>query len=113
LTKWRTHSYGIAIYLEGGVAIIVKTRVFEYCDNSYQNLSELAQAMGIAVSQIYRVRKGTRHIDQEFIVGAIKAFPDHKLDDLFYLIPESPCLSSMKGRKRFSLDQKPSTVLQV
>ena len=77
--------------------MIVKTRVFEYCNNSYKNLSELAQAMGIAVSQIYQVRKGTRHVGQEFIVGAINAFPDHKLDDLFYLIPEALCLSSVKA----------------
>ena len=70
--------------------MIVKTKVFELCNNGYKNLSELAQAMGISVSQIYRVREGTRPINQKFIVGAIKAFPNYKLDDLFYLAPESP-----------------------
>ncbi len=80
--------------------MIIKTRVFELCNNGYKNLSELAQAMGISVSQIYRVREGKRSINQKFIVGAIKAFPNYRLDDLFYLVPESPtanaCISSVK-----------------
>jgi len=50
--------------------------------------------MGISVSQIYRVRQGKRHINQKFIVGAIKAFPEHKLDDLFYLVPELPTVTN-------------------
>ena len=62
----------------------LKTRIFELCLGRYNNLSELAQAMGISVSQIYRVREGKRHINQKFLVGAMRAFPDHKLDDLFY-----------------------------
>jgi hypothetical protein len=41
--------------------------------------------MGISVSQIYRVRQGKRPINQRFIIGAIKAFPGYKLDDLFYI----------------------------
>ncbi len=68
--------------------MIVKTRIFELCDGCYHNLSELAMAMGISVSQIYRVREGKRHINQKFIVGAIKAFPGHRLEELFYLVPE-------------------------
>ena len=69
--------------------MIVKTRVFEFCYREYNNLAELAQTMEISVSQIYRVREGKRHINQKFIVGAIKAFPNYRLDDLFYLTPES------------------------
>ena len=69
--------------------MIVKTRIFEFYNNGYKNLSELAQAMGISVSQVYRVREGKRHINQKFIVGAIKAFPNYRLDDLFYLVPQS------------------------
>jgi len=65
--------------------MILKTRVFELSNGRYRNLSELAQAMGISVSQIYRVREGKRHINQKFLIGAIKDFPEHKLDDLFYL----------------------------
>ena len=68
--------------------MIVKTRIFELYNREYKNLSELAQAMGISVSQIYRVREGKRHINKKFIVGAITAFPNYKPDDLFYLAPE-------------------------
>ncbi len=69
--------------------MIVKTRIFELADGNYKNLSELAGTMGISVSQIYRVREGKRRINQKFIVGATKAFPNHKLDELFYLAPDS------------------------
>ncbi len=68
--------------------MIIKTRIFELCNGSYRNLSELAQTMEISVSQIYRVRESKRSINQKFIVGAIKAFPKHKFEDLFYLAPE-------------------------
>ena len=68
--------------------MIVRTTIFELCNGKYQNLSELAQAMEISVSQVYRVREGKRNINQKFIVGAIKAFPKHQLGDLFYLAPE-------------------------
>jgi len=47
--------------------MIINTKVYELCDGKYKNLSELAQAMGISVSQIYRVREGKRHINQKFI----------------------------------------------
>ena len=70
--------------------MIIKTRIFELRNSKYENLSELAQAMGISVSQIYRVREGKRNINQKFIIGATKAFPELKLDDLFYFAPESP-----------------------
>jgi len=45
--------------------------------------------MGISVSQIYRVREGKRNINQKFIIGAQKAFPERRLDELFYLVPET------------------------
>lgn len=70
--------------------MIVRTKIFEMGRRDYRNLAELAQAMEISVSQIYRVREGKRRINQKFIVGAIKAFPNHRLDDLFYLIPDLP-----------------------
>ena len=76
--------------------MIVKTRIFELDNGNYKNLSELAQVMGISVSQIYRIRQGKRSINQKFIVGAIKAFPRYKLDELFYLAPES--LGGESGR---------------
>jgi hypothetical protein len=72
--------------------MIIKTRIFELSDKKYDNLSELAHAMGISVSQIYRVKEGKRNINQKFITGAVKAFPEYKLDDLFYLAPDSPAV---------------------
>ncbi len=66
----------------------LETKVFQLCNGKYTNLTELAQAMGMSVSQIYRVRQGKRPINQKFIIGAIKAFPGYKLADLFYVAPE-------------------------
>jgi len=68
---------------------MLKTRVFELSNVRYENLSELAQAMGISVSQIYRVREGKRSINQKFIIGAMSAFPEYRLDDLFYRTRDS------------------------
>ena len=68
--------------------MIIRTRVFILCNGKYQNLSELAGAMELSVSQVYRVREGKRGINQKFIIGAKKAFPNYKLDDLFYLDSE-------------------------
>ena len=64
----------------------LKTRVFEFSDRKYKNLIELAKAMGTSASQVYRVRQGKRRINETFIVGAVKAFPEYKLDNLFYVI---------------------------
>ena len=79
--------------------MIVRTTIFELSDGSYKNLSELAKTMGISVSQIYRVREGKRRINQKFIVGATKAFPNHKLDELFYLAPDSEDEQSAKEKQ--------------
>lgn len=67
--------------------MIVKTRIFDILDGRYRNMTELAQAMEISVSQVYRVREGKRNINQKFIIGAMKAFPEYSMDDLFYLNP--------------------------
>lgn len=64
--------------------MIIRTRVFEMANGKYQNLSVLARAMGLSVSQVYRVREGKRGINEKFIIGAKKAFPDCRLDELFY-----------------------------
>jgi len=70
--------------------MILKTRVFDLHVGRYRNLSELAKAMELSVSQIYRVLEGKRNINRKFIIGAIKAFPGYKFDDLFYFVPETP-----------------------
>ena len=75
--------------LEDGAVMLVKTMVFKLSDSRYNNLRELADAMGISVSQIYRVRQGKRNINQKFIIGAMKAFPGYRFDDLFYLSPDN------------------------
>ena len=82
--------------------MIIRTRVFELCNGTYNNLSELAGAMGISVSQVYRVRQGKRYINQKFIIGAMKAFPEYKLDDLFYFAPESPVESTRQALEKFT-----------
>jgi len=70
--------------------MIIKTRIFELTNGKYQNLSDLAKTMGLSVSQVYRVREGKRGINEKFIIGAKKAFPDHRLDELFYLDSNPP-----------------------
>ena len=69
--------------------MILKTKVFEFYCAKYKNLSELAAVRGMSVSQIYRVREGKRNINQKFIIGVMKAFPEYKFDDLFYFVPEN------------------------
>jgi hypothetical protein len=53
--------------------------------------------MDISVSQIYRVREGKRGINEKFIVGAKKAFPDYRLDELFYFSDGQPSGSGVDG----------------
>ena len=70
--------------------MLLKTRIFDLCPKKYRNLTELAKAMEISVSQVYRVLEGKRNINRKFIIGAIKAFPGYKFDDLFYFVSEVP-----------------------
>jgi hypothetical protein len=70
--------------------MIIKTRVYEFANGKFNNLSNLARAMGLSVSQVYRVREGKRGINEKFIIGAKLAFPDHRLDELFYFHVGSP-----------------------
>jgi len=69
----------------GERAMKLKTRVLELYNGKYRSLSELVQAMGISNDLIYSVRRGDRGIHEKFIIGATKAFPGYKLDDLFYV----------------------------
>jgi len=66
---------------------VLKTRVFRLWDEKYQgdSMSRLAQATGISLAHLYRVRKGDRKITATFVVGVAKAFPGHGLDELFYV----------------------------
>lgn len=72
----------------------------------YQNLTDLAMAMGLSVSQVYRVREGKRGINEKFLIGAKLAFPECRLDELFYFhsdaVPE-PALNQPAGSYSESL----------
>jgi len=74
--------------------MILKTRIFDPPYKPYKNLSQLAQAMGLSVSQVYRVRQGKRNINHKFIVGAMRAFPGHRFEDLFYFASEVPVVTN-------------------
>jgi len=78
--------------------MILKTRVFDLYAGHYRNLSELAEAMELSVSQVYRVVEGKRNINRKFIIGAIKAFPGYKFDDLFYFVPELPVVKTFESQ---------------
>jgi excisionase family DNA binding protein len=85
----------------------LKTKVFELCKGKYKNLSELARAMGIHFSEVYRVKQGKRGIAQKFITGAVKAFPEYKLDDLFYVAPDDDLKRPRQIAKASPAPQKP------
>ncbi len=76
----------------------LETRVFELVNGKYRNLSELAQAMGMSASHIYRVRRDERRISEKFIIGAMKAFPKFGFEDLFYFASEDERLSTRRQR---------------
>jgi hypothetical protein len=63
----------------------IRTKIFELGRGKYRTLPVLARSMGLSANQVYRVWKGELGIDQEFIIGAIKAFPECHLGDLFYI----------------------------
>ncbi len=64
------------------------TTIFKLYKNKYRSITELAQAMGISAGYIYKVRQGKRNINQKFIIGAMKVFPECELKDLFYISPK-------------------------
>jgi len=75
-------------FSRGERGLVLKTRVFQLWDEKYQgdnSMPRLAQATGISLAHLYRVRRGDRKITATFIVGVTKAFPEYKLDDLFYV----------------------------
>jgi len=64
-----------------------KAKLFELTD---YNMEALANALGVSLCQVYRVKSGRRgnklmHINEKFIVGALTAFPESKFEDLFYI----------------------------
>ncbi|MFC2040012.1 hypothetical protein ACFLTW_02410 [Chloroflexota bacterium] len=57
--------------------MILRTRVFEFYYGYYHSIFEMAAGMGLSVSHVYRKREGTMPINRKFILGAMKAFPEH------------------------------------
>jgi hypothetical protein len=82
---WRGLREVMASYLHinGELPMVVKTKVFDL--GKYHSLPELARSMGVSVSEVSRVRKGESNINQNFILGAIRAFPEHHFGELFYI----------------------------
>ena len=69
----------------GYSAMEIRTRIFNLGKDRYGNFADLARAMEISISQVYRVKDGSRPVNHKFIVGAARAFPDCRLGDLFYV----------------------------
>jgi hypothetical protein len=67
----------------------------------FDNLTDMARAMEISVSQVYRVKEGKRGINEKFIVGAKKAFPECRMDELFYFSSDAAA-GSIEGERKFS-----------
>lgn len=64
----------------------MKTRVFDLAtEYGYTSLRSLARAMGRDVAELSRIRSGKHGITRSFIEGALRAFPDKTLDELFYV----------------------------
>ena len=62
----------------------LQTRVFELApEYGYKTNTDLAQAMGIDQSLVSRIRSGERPVTRAFIVGALRAFPDKRFEELF------------------------------
>ncbi len=62
----------------------LRTKVFELYPGYYGSLSQLADVMGMSVSQVSRVRSGKRNINETFIIGALGAFPQLGFSELFF-----------------------------
>lgn len=63
----------------------LQTRVFELApEYGYKSDRALAAAMGVSPALVSRVRNGILGINDTFITGALRAFPDKSLDDLFF-----------------------------
>ena len=57
--------------------------------------------MEISTGQIYKVRDGTRGINQKFIIGSTKAFPEYNLENLFYVDSEGQPVKSSNNLPGF------------
>lgn len=73
----------------------LKTRVFDLAGQyGYTTDKALADAMGVTPSMVCRVKAGEQKITGTFVDGALRAFSDKSLDDLFYAEDCEPALAS-------------------
>jgi hypothetical protein len=84
--------------VNGELPMVVRTRVFDL--GKYRSLSELARSMGVSVSEVYQVRQGQHSINQKFILGAIKAFPEYRFGELFYITSGDNLYSATFSRRQ-------------
>ena len=61
----------------------ITTRIFGLQRQLGWSDRKLAAEMGISCAQVSRVRSGQRGINHDFITGALLAFPNKTLSDLF------------------------------
>ena len=61
----------------------LRTRLFDMEEG--RDMRKLPRLVGLSLSQLYRLRERKRRIGEQFIVGALTAFPGRKFEDLFYI----------------------------
>lgn len=62
----------------------IRTRIFRIAEERQWTIKQLALAMGLTTGALYQVQRGNRGIGAKFIQAAERAFPEYRLDDLFY-----------------------------
>lgn len=67
----------------------LRTGIFEMASGyGYGSLRSLARAMGVDVSTLSRVKRKEVGIGNDFVLGALRAFPDKRFDDLFEIVAD-------------------------
>lgn len=67
----------------------LRTRAFEIARcRGIKTDAELARVMEISHATVSRVQSQLRQINQVFIIGALRAFPDLTFEELFFIDPE-------------------------
>jgi transcriptional regulator with XRE-family HTH domain len=62
----------------------IRTRIFRIAEDRRWTIKRLSLAMGLTTGALYQVQRGDRGIGAKFIRAASQAFPEYRLDDLFY-----------------------------
>jgi len=73
----------VAVYRTSRRMGRLRTRLFDL--EGGHDMKRLALLFGLSLSQVYRIKQGSRKIGEPFIVGALTCFPQYKFEDLFYI----------------------------